>query len=373
MKKSLLLLLTGLAAWACVYPYDEALQAPDTPVLVMDGSIVLGSDARLNVGLMRTYDGSIPQGLRSVEVENWWVEDDKGERYTPAADQETVDLSAAPSDRNYRMVMKVQGKTYSSMFQHPVEPPQIDSVTIWADDTNVYCGLSMDGGPDATGFAAVCIEEIWNFHAKMLQEYDWKGYYMPLTPDDPSVHYWCWLHNANSPEMIIDYSKTDGKAERYIIQTFSRLDNRNHRRYELRTRARTLTQDEYIFLNNISRGNQGSDLFTPNPGEVPGNVRCEDNPSEQVLGYVTVSKYASQTVSLDDRYYKGLEVGDELLSALPSDYETLWYYYYEMQWRPVRDFQPNENALYFVVGWADRRCVDCVYAGGLPEKPEFIY
>ena len=73
----------------------------------------------------------------------------------------------------------------------------------------------------------------------------------------------------------------------YPLLSFPRTDNRNHRRYCVNVKARTLSPKTYRFLKNLQDISSGGDnLFTPEPGEIAGNLHCESDPDRMVLGYV---------------------------------------------------------------------------------------
>ena len=131
--------------------------------------------------------------------------------------------------------------------------------------------------------------------------------------------------------------------------------------------ARSISEAEYRFRKNLDMPEGGYNLFTPNPGEIAGNVICEDNPSMPTLGYVTLSVQSSMEANLDGRYYKKGPVNMDQFVII-SMYE-IPIYYYEYNFRPVFE-QKNDN-MGTDIYWGELRCVDCVADGGSLEKPSF--
>lgn len=371
-KRWILLLLAGWAAASCIYPYEAELQSPDHSILVVEGSIALGGEASLSVLTMKSLRDSPGGAFSRANVQRWWVEDDAGTQYRNSSTGGKISLKSAPAGRSYKMVMQIDGKTYSTPFQHPLPPPEIKNISFWADNEWVYAGISLESGAESSGYAAISIEEIWKFHTIFQAEFDFdpkKGVYVPMEADSPNYHYWCWRHLTGTTEQVLDYAYNDGKVDDYIFHSFARNDERNHGDYSVKVRVRTLTRDESVYLKNLQKKKgESSNLFSPNPGEVPGNIVCEDNPSEQVLGYVSVMDYSTSTAQLDDRFLLKDEYDDSWFQWIPYGMES--YYYDNLQWRPVRYYFPDDIE-HKMMGWVERRCVDCTYTGGSTEQPLF--
>ena len=342
-KRWIILLLAGWAAAACVYPYKADLSSPEQPILVVEGNIVLGKDASLSVLTMLTMKDKPGGSYTRANVQDWWVEDDAGTVYRSAAAGGKISLQQAPAGRGYRMRMCIDGKTYSTPFQQPLPPPEIQAIDFWADQENVYANISLQSGPESSGYAALSIEEVWAFHAQFKPDYDYRdGQYVALAADELSINYWCWRHwNQNTTEQYVDYSYNNGSVKDFVFHSFGREDERNHRDYNIKVRVRSLTRDEMVYLKNLDRkAAQGNNLFSPNPGEVPGNVFCEDNPAEQVLGYVSVMDYTTATARLDKRYLVEKDYDEDQFRWVPPGLEQ--QYYEEYLWRPVRYYLPDD-------------------------------
>ena len=371
--KPIILLLAGWMAFSCVYPYEVNLQSPAEQILVVDGNIVLGRDASLSVLSMKSMRDTPGGSYSRANIEDWWVEDDAGTQYKPTSAYGKASMKTAPEGRGYRMVMKIEGKTYSTPFQQPLPAPEIKSLELWADNEQVHVGISLEDKPEAFGYSAISLEEIWEFHAQFKPEYDYNGIGVyELEPDDPAIHYWCWAKTTSPSELLLDYSQYGGGVDQFAIHAFPREDNRNHKNYTIKASVRSISRDEAVYLKNLdNKAVQGNNLFSLNPGEVPGNVFCEDDPSEQVLGYVSLKAYSARTAHIGNQYLLEEEMDDNRwFTNLP--YADWYEYYYERNWRPVRFYMPDDaEGPGKVMGWVERRCVDCEFAGGLLKKPEF--
>ena len=164
----------------------------------------------------------------------------------------------------------------------------------------------------------------------------------------------------------------------FPLHSFSRYDDRNHRRYSIRVKARTIDKRTYDFLQHLEESTgAGDNLFTPNPGEIPGNLRCETEPDRMVLGYVTVSTATTQRAYIGSQYLLTKERNPYAL-RYPLQYgnligENSWRDYYNKGYMPLipntlPNSDPSEEGPY---GWGEARCYDCFAAGGTQDVPDF--
>ena len=239
------------------------------------------------------------------------------------------------------------------------------------DDELVTVLVSVDGGEDGTGYLLLSYDETWEFHTDYVPHYkvDTRRWTIEEVDWDYS-RYWCWARADNGRSYPVDYT---GLSEQGVtawpLYAFPRRDGRNHKKYCVRVRAKTLSSSSYRFLKNLEDNTDGGDnLFTPNPGEIPGNIRCETDPDRQVYGYALFSRVVSKRAFLNNRYY--LSPGLAPLNYLIWDqYADFW----SMGYRPLAenpnpDHDPEQEGPY---GWGAPRCYDCTAAGGTLQKPSF--
>ena len=390
MKKYLYIIVLLLSAASCVYPYDEVLETPEEPVLVVDGKIVIGGYSMLKVGYMKGFDGKYPQGKISPVLEAWWVEDEDGTKYTPPSLEQEVNTIALNPEHRYRMVVKADGITCVSEFEKTPAPPSLSDLHFECEGQKhpVKAIVSIKPSADDIGYVAFEWEEIWEFHAQleqMLEIYktvneDGEEVYVYIDRDsdladlliDPAVwpNYWCWKKEVSENPLLVDHTYIDGPVNNYHFYSFLTTDSRNHRNYTLKLRARTLTEEEYRFLSSLKmEGEALNSLLSPNPGEVPGNVYNDSDSSRKVLGYVSVYQPSSITASLHGEFLEPQGRPDDSFFTKVNDW-NIPFFYYDQDFRPVLRLFDDAGPY---VGWASRRCVECTLNNGTLEMPEFLY
>ena len=402
MKKILSILSVMALATACIYPYQPDLGNAPEGVLVVDGSLVIGEKSTVWIGYMQSLwpknnnsDDNITGSSYSSNTAHVWAEDDGGGKYEGTLDYSgamnpyayysyvnapySIPLENAPADRNYRLCVQTDGLLFSSDWMKPLAPPVLKDITFKATEPEegaiVTVGVSLDGGEESTGYVLLSFDETWRFHADYYPYYD----YDPITNEviDRVAawdRFWCWKSSDNGQQTPVDFTgMTSASLKEYPLHTFSRYDNRNHQRYSIRVTARTIDKTTYHYLSHLEESTEsGDNLFTPNPGEIAGNLRCETEPDRLVLGYVTVTRAVSLRTYLNSKYLLTARSSSSLIYPLANPGAGLpgWREYYQWGYLPLAA-NPSPDEKSGPYGWGEARCYDCIAAYGTQERPDF--
>ena len=368
MKKILSTLLMLGAVTSCIYPYNPDIEDKEVDdILVVDGEIILGGISTFTLSRISPINGAaleLPRGQA-------WIEDDAGSIYSSGSDPSselTIDTGIAEIGHQYRAHLQVGGEEYVSEWLTPKPAPEILGIAFDATDRMVNVKVSLDGGADGTGYIGVTFEETWEFHSEqealyIIEPKSWT--YPPMMNEYP--YYWCWRTAKPKDFVLIDYTSLDNPViEDRQVYSFSRYDNRNHKKYSILVQARSLAPEAYAYKNYIQDLSQvGGDLFTPEPGMLKGNFHCESDPGKQVLGLVYAATLSSRRAWLGTTYQMTRPVDDSYLIILTKEQMPSYYF---MGYRPVKDIIRGEES---GIGWGPERCINCIVAGGTQEKPDF--
>lgn len=398
MKKNLSILALFLCATACVYPYTPDLDEAPEGILAVDANISIGDVSTVRVSTLfsvwpvnrdySTFDSGFYPGVGGIQV---WVEDDAGETYRGVQNQTspgqtdgyyydyypgsilfTIATENAPADRRYRLCVNTSDAKYTSDWTDVAAPPVITGIDFSADDSYVSVNVSLDGGADATGYCLLSYDETWEFHADYVPSYDvsFMGPFVRISEGIPDYsRYWCWKSSNNNRLFPVDYTAMSGTGvTSWPLARFSRKDNRNHRRYCVKVKARTVSKETYRFLKNLETNTgAGDNLFSPTPGELPSNLHCESDPERMVLGYVLFTQTTSKRAWLDSRYQQTAR-----LSSLLYPEEDQYREFYDSGFLPLEKLLPElQQEGMGPYGWGSRSCYDCTAAGGTQQKPDF--
>ena len=373
MKKTICLLAILAAVSACVYPYSPELEQEDRSILVVEGDILLGGPTVVNLRYLQPLNTSSQYYKTTYPSGTAWVEDESGNRYpstslslTETALSLIIPTESAPTDRRYRLVVEADGETYVSDWLENLKAPTIKDIRFHADDETVYVTTSLEEAEGGNGLMAVNFDETWRFHADYgcmysLNTNTWE--ISPLMSGYP--YYWCWKSVTNLDYVLIDGTEFPNGVTDYPIWAFSRYHNRNHERYSIEVQARSLSEEEYRYRKTmVDNSETGGDLFSPNPGELTGNLRCESNPETRVLGYVSACEVSSKRAYLSSVYLLRQVAYYDFVIPDKEDWKT----YYERGWYPVDDMNVDDQ---FGIAWGPLRCINCIAAGGTQERPDF--
>lgn len=409
MKKSLFLLAVLACMTACIYPYKPDMEDAPEGILVVDGTLEIGETSTVQIGTMVSLwpkkknpeensddvkyytKAAYGQGLG---VERVWAEDETGSVYEgsplpPSRDPSdpsaswmtpyTLHTEEAPASRSYRVCVQADGRLYASDWIKPLAPPVIKKITFKSDKKDVRVNLSLDGGADATGYVLFSFEETWRFHTDWYPNYE----YIPRTNTVeertlPWDRYWCWKTENSFRQVPVDYSHMSASELReYPLHHFARTDSRNHQRYSILVKAKTIDKDTYRFLSHLEELDRSGDgLFTPNPGEIKGNLRCETEPERMVLGYVTVGTSTSRRVYCGSQYLIK-QSPNAIDLAYPTQRPLMpgspsWPDFYAMGYQPlIENHLEDGDTDKGPYGWGWPSCYDCVAAGGTLIAPDF--
>ena len=370
MKKIALYIAVLAFVQACVYPYNPDLDNTVTQKLVVDGEIILGGTSTIKLSYLEPLSG----GSSSLARGRAWIEDEQGNRYKNDNYQSlsntiSIPTEEAPGGRKYRTVIELDGETYSSEWLEPLAPPTIKNIHFSADDRNVYVLADVEAGSAGTGYLGFVFEEDWEFHADFIPEkeidpHTWE--YSMIVRNFPP--YWCYKHATSDGTVLANYSSTGGSlAKDCIVQSFLRTNNRNHKKYSILVKAYNMPEEAYRYDRYLEELSEiGGNLFSPEPGQMTGNLHCESKPELEVLGMVRAAQMSSQRASMNAEYLIAV-YPDESTFVIPgpADYERL---YNVSNYRPIKDVTIDEKS---GVGWGPERCINCIAAGGTQEKPSF--
>ena len=370
----------ALLAVSCIYPFTpETVDGSGT--LVVDGDILIGEFTEVSL----SYAAPIGRELvfaypMDAKV---WVEDDGGNefvgRYTGQQTSEKVNFSIdtryADPSRNYRLCVSIpeEGRDYVSSWERVCSAPVIDSLSYILDyDRNrLNVALSMHSGSES--YYKWDYVEDWEYHAlynailklDVQTTYYWNSSHTTVNVRamdyDKENLYYCYGHNVSKNIMTFSTEKqTDDRFVDLEFRPINRDDLRLSYLYRIKVSLEPLSRDAFDFWENMKTNSDSSgDLFTPNPSETVGNIRCVQDPDIFVLGYINVAQRATKTLVLKQEehlFFKRKETfaDAELVGS------TMWKDFYERQYLPYTWYIPNDVSQTY---WLPVKCVDCMKRG----------
>jgi hypothetical protein len=280
----IVLLLTG-----CKKAFNPPGVLSDTnKYLVIDGIINTGNDSTF-IRLSRTKKFDTVIVIDKEMGAQVSVESDANNSY-PLLEINPGTYSAAPltldNSHKYRLRIKTtDGKEYVSDFVQVKNAPPIDSVGFVAKPSMVQIYVNTHDPTNNTKYYRWEYSEAWRFHA--TYQSTWIG---TARRDSSEFIYYCYSKDTSS---YITLSSSAQLAQDVIYQapitTIPSSSEKIEIRYSIFVKQYALTSDAYNFWNNLHKNSESNGtIFDAQPSDNQTNYHCVTNPSEIVIGYLSV-------------------------------------------------------------------------------------
>ena len=366
MKKIALYLAGLLLTASCIYPFE-----PETPpvdrCLVFEGNLVIGESSTMAVRLLQPLSGSIV-----TDTDTWNI---NGEARVECTDGTVI--NGVPRLRGSNEVAFIFNLTNASAKE---------AYRVWFTDDEtkkVYRSnwMKVEKAP--------LIERIdfvpWEIHSDFLPLYLYRYGVDPYNIRGQAYEeiqgeydkYYCWNSSSSKELFVADTRDLNSRTlPARQIASFGRTTSRCQELYCISVTAYGISADRYAYIHHMNEvSNIQGDLFSPNPSAMRGNLRCEQDSTELVLGYVGVCQTTMTRAFFEGtRYYTGrvdnsVRFFPNLSEPLEAESNEKGYdYFYMLGNRPlylVADENGDEK-----MQWAPRRCVDCTVKG-TKNKPSY--
>jgi len=403
MKSVVILFAVIVAAISCKKPYDPpAIRGPNG-YLVVEGVINSGTDSTF-ITLSRTVNlDSISfkpelQAILTVQGDNNnsypLIELGKG-RYGCAG------LNLDNSHQYHLSIKTANGEAYQSAFLPVLNSPPIDSVSFDTKGALAVPGVNLYVTThDPTGkilYYRWEFNETWIFHSNFPSDFYSNGDTVlgrnQLTQNITD----CWGNDTSSSILLGSSAKLSRdiiyKAPlTSVVSTSEKLEDE----YSILVTQYALTPDAFTFYTNLKQNTESlGSIFDPEPSQINGNITCTTNPTEPVIGYISVGSTSTLRTFIANTqlprwqtipYYTNCKLEFDWNAMPPQiccyfvdqngNNEVNEYINYNIGGNP-NPFIPIDPILEFgnhgpVIGYtaSTRQCVDCTLRGS-NKKPAF--
>lgn len=187
-------------------------------------------------------------------------------------------------------------------------------------------------------------------------------------PYSAPVNRRCWI-SGNSGE--INIKNISGLAEmrvnKYPVKFISNATDRLKEKYSMMINQYSINEDEFSYWEKLqSISEEIGSLYDITPSTIPGNIYCNEDPGETVLGYFSVSARTSKRIFIDD-YFAGIInlynecISDTIFGNDPIPDLNISTWVLEEQLYPLPPYRVVTHT---------RGCADCSVRGSII-KPKF--
>lgn len=306
MKNWEKLILGVLIFTGCKKPYNPPVITAPNSYLVVEGYIAPGADSTI-IKLSRTV-GLLNKGSKNpltgaiVTVESDQnnsyplTEGRHGQYFSPGLN---LDIT-----KKYRLRIKTaDNQQYLSDFVAVKNSPPVDSVTYQVKNNGIEIYVNAHDPNNSTRYYRWDYIETWRFHSAYNSFWKSNGDTVLLRDVINDQIYTCWRSDTPSTIVLGSSAKLArdviaANPVTFVPSTSIKLGNE----YSVLIRQYALTADAYSFWQNLKKtSEQLGSIFDAQPSQINGNIHCITNPSQPVIGYVTVGAVSSNRLFVFNR------------------------------------------------------------------------
>jgi hypothetical protein len=375
----------------CRSAYIPPASSTSVNYLHIEGVINTGSDTTL-ITLSRTVEltdtaSSNPEIHAVVSVVG---NDGSGYRLTETGNGNYIYPNfsfLSNSVKQYSLkIITSDGTIYQSDFMPVKNSPPIDSLYFQPNATGIQIYSNAHDPTNGTRYYRWGFTETWIQHS----EYD-SFFEAQTTPVDTIVPrpatdqiYTCW-QSQNSSVIILNSS---AKLSQDIIAqnpvtSIGSLSPKFAVEYSILLYQYALTSDAFNYWQNLKLNTeQLGSIFDAQPSEIQGNIHCVSNPSQTVLGYVSIGAVTKKRL-----FIGGSQMPRAIGAQIPSLYgdcllDTAYYtdpktglndvtFLYQQTAIPVNGLLDRFTGKNYAYTASTKYCVDCRAMGGTTQQPSY--
>jgi len=288
----------------------------------------------------------------------------------------------------YRLSIKTAAnKQYYSDYEPVLNSPPIDSVYYKITNDGININLSTHDATNTIQYYRWDYGETWIIHSNYYSILRTDGYSIlprDLINDDI---YTCWQRDSSSSIVVASTARlSKAIVDDNLITSIGSTSEKLGVKYSILVKQYALTSDAYNFWANLKKNTeQLGSIFDTQPSQNNGNIHSSTNPSEQVVGFISVGNTSARRIfitpqylpawlpvnpypncKLDTFYYQDVELKGDTVNQV-TEYLTRGPYV------PVNAIIPDLFLPFAIpTGYtgSTRECVDCTLRGA-NKQPAF--
>lgn len=362
----------------CVTPFEPVGYEGAENMLVIEGDI--NANGYTEVILSRTQKlsdkNTKPLYVKGAAV---WIESERGIRYHAQQLTTTTDVIYRTNflglDKllTYKLCVSLpDGKYYESDLVPVLDCPPISEIGFERDTVkeSITFHVSTEDPSNKTRYYKWSYTEDWEFYAHNYAYY----VYNSLTNRIDELPYekntfFCW-NSARSKSILIASTThlTQDKVHQMPLVSMGRTDDRISVLYSIEVTQTAITREAYLYWDNIKKNSDNvGGIFSPQPSEIMGNIKCISNPDEVVIGYISAALSKSKRFFAYDAEMDTYKNYHQCEIVIPEEVAPpiSWLSLYQNGYLVISYDEMERKSI-----WSKDACVDCRLRG-TKKKPSF--
>lgn len=287
------IIITGVIFTGCKEKYEPVLKAEQKNFLVVEGTLNVSGGT--SVRLSRTTELNEASGIRPESGANVIVVGSDGSQavlFETSTGAYGGDLQLLPSNTYRLHIRTTEGKDYASSMENVKQTPPIDTLTWNLSQKGLQINVSTHDASQTNQYYKWDYVETWEIHSAFEANFKYIEPYVVTRPlDEIRLLFICWTNYASTKILIGSSARLNSdvisQAPLFLIPPG---DERLSVRYSMLVRQYAIDENAYNFYQQLKSTTESlGSIFDPLPSDISGNIKCITNPSEKVIGYVSVS------------------------------------------------------------------------------------
>lgn len=296
-----------VTVYACQKPINIQATTTNANILVVEGLINAGADLT-TIRLSRTVvignkTTANPEGGAIVTIENAQATVAILKEITKGTYSSSPTVLNLDKTKQYRLRVKTSnGKTYLSDLADVKITPPIDSVGYTVKNNGIQVYASTHDDTNNSRYYLYNYAEAWQFNAKYYSSYYSNGSTtLPRTPANLVSS--CYAETATANIFLNSTAAlTQDVAYQFPLIFIEGTSERISVKYTILVTQTVLTKEAYTFWENLKKSTEtlGS-IFDTQPSQLIGNIHNIADPTEPVIGYISVGTSQSKRIYINKK------------------------------------------------------------------------
>jgi hypothetical protein len=308
MKKVAVILFLIISVMGCKKPYNPPAITGNGSYLVVEGVINAGSDST-TIKLSRTVNISDANAANPVLHATVAVQSDQDVSYplteTTNGNYVSTGLNL-DNTHTYRLNIKTtNNEQYQSDLVPVLVTPAIDrlgfKILSVPADTGIQIYANTHDATNTVKYYRWDYDENWEFYAKYISRWKADGDSIRLRHSNENITV-CYTNDVSSDIVLGSTAKLQQDIiYQNPIVNIPHTSEKIEDDYTILLREYALTADAYNFWVSLKKNTeQLGSIFDAQPSQITGNIHCITNPSEPVIGYISVSTVTSKRIYISN-------------------------------------------------------------------------
>jgi len=366
--------LALVLSFGCKEQFAPQLKETNGKLLVVEGMINVGGE-RTHIRLSRTVPVA-QKGNRTPEVgAQVSIESNANQSYALTdkglGEYESGLLNLDPN-KKYRLKIVSKGVEYITDYLDAKISPPIDELNWEVKQNGVQISVNTHDDTNSSKYYRWDFDDTYIFYAKYMSALVWEGSSMRRRDLDAENIYKCWGEGISTSIVVGSTVKlTEDIVHKQPIVLIPSVSEKLSERYSILVRQYALTKEAFEFWENLRKNTENlRSIFDAQPSQLTGNIYNVKNPSEPVLGFISVGSVTSKRIFISKTELPDWKFSYPFDCGLPDTLKlSQTYLFSDPKYIPLEEVYNDAGIL---TGYTSttKTCGDCTFRG-TTRRPAF--